>query len=78
MYLRAMVAYTDRTRDEDNDAANTNEQRRLTASWDFMNTATSNATTAVRNNPSNQRPVFTEGSRTVRLVEENTRALTGA
>ena len=34
-------------------------------------------TTAVRNNPSNQRPVFTEGTSTIRLVEENTEALTG-
>ena len=74
MYLRAMVTYTDRTRDEDND--NTNDG--AAGFVGFTNTATSNATTAVRNNPSNQRPVFTEGSRTVRLVEENTRALTGA
>ena len=76
MYLKAMVTYTDRTRDEDNNADNN------TATNDppfvgFMNTVTSNATTAVRNNPSNQRPVFTEGSTTVRLVEENTEALTG-
>ena len=74
MFLKAMVTYTDRTRDEDND--NTND-----GAADFVgftNTATSNATTAVRDNPTNQRPVFTEGSRTVRLVEENTRALTGA
>ena len=73
-YLRAVVTYTDRTRDEDNNDANN------TATNDppfvgFTNTATSNATTAVRNNPSNQRPVFTEGTRTVRLVEENTEAL---
>ena len=64
-----MVTYTDRTRDEDNNATDN------TAAQDFVgftNTVTSNATTAVRNNPSNQRPVFTEGTTTVRLVEENT------
>ena len=43
-----------------------------------MNTATSDPTTAVRNNPDNQRPVFEEAPRTIRLVEENTEALTGA
>ena len=74
MFLRAMVTYTDRTRDEDNVDNNNDATNNFVG---FMNTATSNATTAVRNNPSNQRPVFTEGSRTVRLVEENTEALTG-
>ena len=74
MFLRAMVTYTDRTRDEDNADNNNDATNNFVG---FMNTATSNATTAVRNNPSNQRPVFTEGSRTVRLVEENTEALTG-
>ena len=76
MFLKAMVTYTDRTRDENNDDTDNG----TLADDDFvgfMNTATSNATTAVRNNPSNQRPVFTEGSSTVRLVEENTEALTG-
>ena len=74
MYLRAVVTYTDRTRDEDNDDTDNGANEDFVG---FMNTATSNATTAVRNNPSNQRPVFTEGTRTVRLVEENTEALTG-
>ena len=71
MYLRVVVTYTDRTRDEDNDGTNNDA-----GFVGFTNMATSNATTAVRNNPSNQRPVFTEGSSTVRLVEENTKALT--
>ena len=42
-----------------------------------MNTVTSDATTAVLDNPANQAPVFAEGATTVRLVEENTKALTG-
>ena len=71
MYLKAMVTYTDRTRDENNDADDNGATDDFVG---FMNTATSNATTAVRDNPSNQRPVFAEGSRTVRLVEENTGA----
>ena len=75
-YLRAVVTYTDRTRDEDNNDEN-NTADNNPPFVGFTNTATSNATTAVRNNPSNQRPVFTEGTRTVRLVEENTEALTG-
>ena len=72
MFLRAMVTYTDRTRDENNDDTGDNAAGFV----GFTNTVTSNATTAVRNNPSNQRPVFAEGSSTVRLVEENTEALT--
>ena len=73
MYLRAMVSYSDRTRDEDNDP-NTNDADDSFVG--FMNTATSGVTTAVRNNPSNQAPVFAESPRTVRLVEENTEAVT--
>ena len=42
-----------------------------------MNTATSDATTRVRNNPDNQAPVFAEGRTAVRLVEENTEAVPG-
>ena len=76
MYLRAMVTYTDRTRDEDNNPDD-NTAAATPPFVGFMNSATSNATTAVRDNPSNQAPVFAEGSRTVRLVEENTEALTG-
>ena len=48
-YLRAMVTYTDRTYDEDND-----DKTRQVMS--FMNTAVSDSTTAVRNNPMNQAP----------------------
>ena len=44
----------------------------------FENTAMSDATTAVRNNPDNQAPEFGEGTSTFRVVEENTEALTGA
>ena len=73
MYLKAKVTYTDRTRDHDNDDNNNTALDFV----GFMNDATSRATTRVRNNPSNQAPVFAEGSRTVRLVEENTNALTG-
>ena len=72
MYLKAMVTYTDRTRDEDNDGNNNN----VATFVGFMNTATSDPTTAVRNNPDNQSPVFAEGASAVRLVEENTVALT--
>ena len=43
-----------------------------------MNTATSAATTAVRNNPDNQAPEFEEDASTFRVVEENTKALAGA
>ena len=71
--LRAVVTYTDRTRDEDNVGTNNGADASFVG---FTNTATSDSTTAVRNNPSNQRPVFEEGSRAVRLVEENTEALT--
>ena len=73
MFLRAMVSYTDRTRDENNmDDDNTAAANFV----GFMNTATSDATTAVLDNPANQAPVFAEGAKTVRLVEENTKALT--
>ena len=53
-FLRAVVSYTDRTRDEDNMDNNTADLGFV----GFMNSATSDTTTAVRNNPSNQRPVF--------------------
>ena len=43
----------------------------------FMNTAMSDSTTAVRNNPENQAPEFDEGASTFRVVEENTKALAG-
>ena len=62
MYLRATAMYTDRTRDATNL---------------FMNTAVSDPTTAVRNNPDNQAPEFKD-ARTFRVVEENTMALTDA
>ena len=74
MFLKAMVTYTDRTRDEDNEGGNN------AASDDFVpfrNTETSDATIAVRNNPDNQAPEFDDGASTFRLVEENTKALSG-
>ena len=37
----------------------------------FINTATSVATTAVRDDPANLRPVFVDGTTTVRYVDEN-------
>ena len=74
-FLKAMVTYTDRTRDEDNDPADNDAGNSFVG---FMNDATSNATTAVRNNPVNSAPTFAEGTSTIRLVEENTEALTGA
>ena len=74
MYLKARVTYTDRTRDEDNDGTDNNAATFV----GFMNTVTSVATTAVLDNPANQAPVFAQGATTVRLVEENTEALTGA
>ena len=67
-----MVTYTDRTRDENNNPAD--DDTLMT----FMNTATSDPTTAVRNNPVNQAPKFGEGASTFRVVEENTMALMGA
>ena len=74
MFLKAVVTYTDRTRDEDNEGGNN------AASDDFVpfrNMVTSAATIAVRNNPDNQAPKFAEGTSTFRLVEENTEALSG-
>ena len=72
-FLRAMVTYTDRTRDENN---NDGDNAAGDSFVGFENTATSDATTAVRNNPDNQAPKFVEGMSTFRLVEENTMALT--
>ena len=66
-YLRAIAMYTDRTRD-----GATADPNML-----FMNTAMSDPTTAVRNNPDNQAPKFKEGASTFRVVEENTKALAG-
>ena len=57
--LRAMVTYTDRTYDEDNVATNNNDA----AFMSFMNTAVSDSTTAVRNNPM---PTRRRSSRRVR------------
>ena len=71
-HLRAMATYTDRTRDEDNDDTNNGDAANFVG---FENTATSDATTAVRNNPDNQAPKFKEGASTFRVVEENTEAL---
>ena len=71
-FLKAMVTYTDRTRDEDNDGGNNATSNNFVG---FMNDATSMATTAVRNNPANQAPVFDEGASTFRVVEENTMAV---
>ena len=69
-YLKVTATYTDRTRDEDNNADDDDFVP-------FMNTATSDATTAVRNNPDNQAPKFKEGASTFRVVAENTMALMG-
>ena len=76
MYLKARVTYTDRTRDEDNNPAN-NTATVVPPFVGFMNTVTSDATTAVLDNPANQAPMFAEGATTVRLVEENTEAVPG-
>ena len=70
IHLRAIAMYTDRTYDEDNDDD--------TIGMSFMNTAVSDSTTPVRNNPMNQAPKFGEGASTFRVVEENTMALMGA
>jgi hypothetical protein len=70
-YLKAMVTYTDRTYDEDNVATNNADA----AFMSFMNTAVSDSTTPVRNNPMNQAPKFGEGASTFRVVEENTMAV---
>ena len=53
MYLKAMATYTDRTREEILVVGADD-----TAAVGFENTATSDATTAVRNNPDNQAPEF--------------------
>ena len=50
MFLRAMVTYTDRTRDEDNVGTNNGATDNFVG---FMNPATSDATTSVRDNPMN-------------------------
>ena len=73
-FLVAMVTYTDRTRDEDNTPGNNDAGNNFVG---FENTVTSDPTTAVRNNPANQAPKFKEGASTYRVVEENTKALTG-
>ena len=74
-HLRAMVTYTDRTRDTDNVDTNNDANAMFVG---FTNTAMSDATTPVRNNPDNQAPKFTDGTSTFRLVEENTKALSDA
>ena len=73
-YLKVTATYTDRTRDEDNMDENNNAAAGFVP---FMNMATSDATTAVRNNPDNQAPKFKEGASTFRVVAENTMALIG-
>ena len=73
-YLKVTATYTDRTRDEDNMDENNNAEAFFVP---FMNMATSDATTAVRNNPDNQAPKFKEGASTFRVVAENTMALMG-
>ena len=73
-HLRAMVTYTDRTRDTDNDPGDNTGVAMFVG---FTNTAMSDATTPVRNNPDNQAPKFDDGTSTFRLVEENTKALSG-
>ena len=72
--LRAMVTYIERTRDENVDPDSADDDGNAL----FGNTATSAATTKVRNNPENQAPEFDEGASTFRVVEENTKALAGA
>ena len=72
--LRAMVTYIERTRDENVDPDSPDDDGNAL----FGNTATSAATTKVRNNPENQAPKFKEGASTFRVVEENTKALAGA
>ena len=72
-YLKAMVTYTDRTRDEDVDPDAADDDGNAL----FDNMAVSDSTTAVRNNPDNQAPEFKEGASTFRVVEENTKALAG-
>ena len=71
-FLRAVATYTDRTRDEDVTDETDDDGNAL-----FMNTAESDATTAVRNNPDNQAPKFKEGASTFRVVAEGTSALSG-
>ena len=67
-FLKVVAMYTDRTLDEDNMADNNDDAGFMT----FMNTVTSDPTTAVRNNPDNQAPEFDEAPSAVRIVEENT------
>ncbi len=73
-FLRAQVSYTDRTRDEDNDPETNDADDNFVG---FTQTVTSDPTTAVRNNPQNQRPVFADGARVAKVVAENTKALAG-
>ena len=47
-----------------------------TRPFPFINTAVSASTTAVRDDPANQRPVFNDGTATVRYVNENNNVLT--
>ena len=71
-FLKVTATYTDRTRDEDNDGTNNADTDNFIP---FRNMATSDATTAVRNNPANQAPKFKEGASTFRVVAENTMAV---
>ena len=70
MFLRAMASYTDRTYDDD-DVDDNNDADGFKQ---FMQEATSMATTMVQDDPANQAPEFDEGSAAQRSVEENTEA----
>ena len=72
MCLRAMASYMDRTRNEDDvaDDQDTVDDADVT-DMDFLNTALSSPTTAVRDDPENHAPEFAEAPATVRYVEEN-------
>ena len=67
-FLKAMASYVDRTYDEDNDDTNNDAADGFEG---FMNTATSMATTAVRDDPANKAPEFKDAA-AQRFVMENT------
>ena len=76
MYLKAMAWYMDRTTTEVDTVPTDNDPGDDVPAIGFINTATSMATTAVRDDPANVAPVFAEGAATIRYVNENTATAT--
>ena len=70
MHLVAVATYMDRTEDEDNDS-NNNDPAPGYMNIRFNNRAMSMPTAPVTDDPANAAPMFVEGERAVRYVEED-------